>query len=89
MSLLIKSLIPDDSSWKIAIVLPDDNNLNTFSSSKDIEFISNLSEPFLPSLIDLIALSITVRVLNPRKSNLTNPIFSTSSLSYWVIIDSD
>ena len=25
MSLLIKSLIPDDSSWKIAIVLPDDN----------------------------------------------------------------
>ena len=36
-----------------------------------------------------MALSITVRVLNPRKSNFTNPIFSTSSLSYCVIIDED
>ena len=31
--------------------------------------------------IDLIALSIIVSVLSPKKSNLTNPIFSTSSLS--------
>ena len=32
---------------------------------------------------------MTVSVLNPKKSNFTNPIFSTSSLSYWVMIEDD
>ena len=70
------------SGKTMAIVFPDANNLKTFSSFKGIELISNNSFPFFSLLIDFTALSMTVNVLNPKKSNFTNPIFSTSSLSY-------
>ena len=82
LSLFIKSLIPEDSSWKTAIVFPEESNLNTFSSLSGILFKSTFFDSSKSLLIDLTALSITVNVLNPRKSNLTRPIFSTSSLSY-------
>ena len=37
-------------------------------------------------LISPTAMSMTVSVLRPRKSNLTSPAFSTSFLAYWVTI---
>ena len=80
--LFIRALIPVDSSWKIAIVFPEESNSNTLGSSKGILSKFNGLSIFLDALIDLTARSITVNVLKPRKSNLTSPIFSTSSLSY-------
>ena len=40
------------------------------------------------SLIRVSARWIIVRVLRPRKSNFTSPIFSTSPIEYWVTISS-
>ena len=88
-NLFIRSRIPEDSNWKTAIVFPDDSNLKTLSSFNGIDSMSNFFASSLSRLIDFTARSITVRVLNPKKSNFTNPIFSTSSLSYWVITDED
>ena len=79
-SLFIRSLIPDDSSWKTAIVLPELNNSKTLGSFKGI-LLRSISFFELEELIDFKARSITVSVLRPKKSNLTKPIFSTSSLS--------
>ena len=71
------------------MVLPDDRNLKTFSSFNGMSSRLSFLESCLFSLIDLRALSITVNVRSPRKSNLTNPIFSTSSLSNCVITELD
>ena len=83
--------MPVDSSWNTAVVRPEASNSNTFGSSRVKEYRSNgalLSESKC-SLIVLIARSITVKVLRPKKSNLTKPIVSTSSLSNCVIVESD
>ena len=72
------------------MVFPEESNSNTLGSFKGILSRFNLSSPLLKDLlIDFKALSITVSVLSPRKSNFTKPIFSTSSLSYWVMIEDD
>ena len=63
--------------------MPDDRSSKTFGSFRSILNISRGPSFFEArfSFIDLIALSIIVRVRSPKKSNLTRPIFSTSSLS--------
>ena len=83
--------MPVDSSWNTAVVRPEASNSNTFGSSSDKEYKSNgaLFSESKYSLIVLIDLSITVKVLRPKKSNLTKPIVSTSSLSNCVIVESD
>src|SRR6184192_2681994 len=43
--------------------------------------MSSCSSGFLPRLINLTALLITVSVVSPRKSNLTSPASSTSSFA--------
>ena len=43
--------------------------------------MSRCSSAFLPRLISLTALLITVSVVSPRKSNLTSPASSTSSFA--------
>ena len=80
----MRSLIPTDSSWKTAEVFPDARSSKTFGSSSLMEWMSigSRSENERNLLISLTALSITVKVLRPRKSNFTKPIVSTSSLSY-------
>ena len=87
----INSLIPVDSSWNTAVVLPEASKSKTLGSSKVREFRSKVFSffSFKDSLMVFTALSITVRVLKPRKSNLTSPIVSTSSLSNWVMSELD
>ena len=78
--------MPDDSNWNTPTVNPLENNSYTLGSSKGILFISI----FLPKrlLTRSIVLSITVKFRNPRKSIFKRPNFSSSFISYCVVISS-
>ena len=86
LSRLIRSFIPRDSNWNTAVVSALCRSSNVSASCKGIVAISNSTSSFLlrSALIVVSAQSIMVRVLKPKKSNLTSPAASTSSLSYWV-----
>ena len=79
LSRLIKSFMPRDSNWKTAVVLQAFNKSKACLSSLAIRLIS-MTSPVIKATF-LIAQSMMVNVLNPRKSNLTSPTDSTSSLS--------
>ena len=83
---LIKSFIPRDSSWNTAVVLVAFNRSKVASSSRGIVSMLTSSSPldFLMLLIVFTAQSTIVSVRKPRKSNLTKPTASTSSLSNWL-----
>ena len=67
-SLLIRSFMLGDSSWKTAVVFPADKSSKTLESFKS-KFDISRGSSFLRvdhQFIDLIALSIIVRVLSPK-----------------------
>ena len=76
--------IPSDVSIQVLTQAREELIIKTFESFNLIEAKSIRGSDFSDKklLMDLVAQSITVKVLKPKKSNLTNPIFSTSSLSY-------
>ena len=83
-----KSRIPELSSWKIPVVFPEESKAKVLASSKGNRSTLNGGCPGWLSLIRVSARRIIVSVLRPRKSNFTNPIFSTSPIEYWVTISS-
>ena len=72
------SRIPALSTWNNPTVLPEDKSSKTFWSSKSISSILK-SLTFL--LINFCVLLITVKVFNPKKSNLIKPAFSAEYIS--------
>ena len=79
LDFLSKSLIPGDSNWKTPIVFALEKVSYVLLSVREIS--PNWTFSFLFEFISLIVWSRIVNVVKPRKSNFTNPIFSTSSLS--------
>ena len=79
----ISSFMPRDSSWKTAVVLAARNNSKDFLSSNGMVLILIGFLFFSARCLFTVftAQSIMVRFLKPRKSNLTSPTASTSSLS--------
>ena len=86
LSLRRSSFIPELSSWNTPFDSPLAMRLYVFSSARGNASISRSTSLF--DLTNLTVLSMTVRVLRPRKSNFTSPIFSTSFIVYWVVIES-
>ena len=80
---LIKSFIPRDSNWNTAVVSERCSISKLFWSCNGIAAISIGSKFFLArrALIISNAQLMIVNVRKPRKSNFTNPAYSTSFLS--------
>ena len=78
--------MPRDSNWNNAVVFPVQISRYTSGSSGVNDSRSMGGSPLFwrVSLTRRVAQSITVSVRRPRKSNLTRPIASRSSLSNWV-----
>jgi len=79
--------MPEDSNWNTEPVLPlAKTSRYTLASSSGSAAISSGGMPARAwrSLIAFTAQSMIVSVRRPRKSNLTRPTASTSSLSNWV-----
>ncbi len=77
--------MPLDSSWKTLVVSPDWSSAKVAASSIGMRLMSKGSSTRSGRLsMSPTAMSMTVRVLRPRKSNFTSPADSTSFLSYWV-----
>jgi hypothetical protein len=83
-SLLISCFMPPDSSWKTAVVSALFNSSKALGSSVGIAAMSIGARPSAArcALTVFSAQSMIVSVRRPRKSNLTRPAASTSSLSY-------
>src|SRR3569832_2297452 len=87
---LTRSVMPCDSSWNTAVVAQRFSKSLVGLSSNGISVISNGASPaaWRARLMIFTAQSMMVRVRNPRKSNLTRPTASTSSLSNCVAVPS-
>jgi hypothetical protein len=85
-SFLISSFMPRDSSWNTAVVSQRCSSLKASASLGSIRLMSIGASPSASrwALMVRSAQSMMVSVRRPRKSNLTRPACSTSSLSYWV-----
>jgi len=78
--------MPELSSWKMPSVSPAQSRSKVLTSS--IGRVSMSRSLPISALMCLRALSMTVRVFRPRKSNLINPVISVCFMSYWVRVSS-
>ncbi len=79
---LSNSRMPRDSNWNTAVASACFSRSNTPESSSGICVMSSKAAPSArASLIAATVQSMIVSVFSPRKSNLTRPARSTSSLS--------
>ena len=80
--------MPRDSNWNTATVSPRANSLVASARRRAATVVDVQRRPGLSAarraLMAFTAQSMMVSVRRPRKSNLTRPIASTSSLSNWV-----